>query len=94
MVSEGRRSKARILVDILRLIIRKGGVVKPTHILYGANLSHKRMSKYLLDLEEHGFIERANAGGRMVYQITKKGREFVGEFKKIEAISDAFGIEV
>ena len=57
---DGRRSKLQILVDILRLIQRKGGYAKPTHILYGANLSHVRLTKYLNWLLMKGFIEEVD----------------------------------
>jgi len=89
-----RRSKVRILVDILRLIRKKGGAAKITHILYGANLSYKRMKKYLDWLVSKEFIEPFSKGGNKYYKITKKGINFVNEFKKIEEISEAFGIEV
>lgn len=94
MPSEGRRSKMKICVDILRLIQRKGGIVKPTHILYGANLSHKRMIMYLDFLLRQGFIEEGNFGGHRAYRLTKKGREFILEFKKFEEMTEAFGISL
>ena len=46
-----------ILLDMLNTIERKGGQAKPTHILYGANLSHKRLKEYLDFLLARGFIE-------------------------------------
>jgi len=92
--SEGRRSKIRIYFDILKLIQRKGGIVKPTHILYGANLSHKRLKTHLEWLENEGFIERVGRGGGVMYRITEKGSEFVKEFRKVEEFSEAFGVEI
>ncbi len=89
-----RRSKTLILVDILRLMQRKNGKVKPTHILYGANLSHKRMKKYLALLLENGFIEEVEERGRKYYKITDKGYAFIIEFRKVEKLSEAFGIPI
>lgn len=91
---DSRRSKIGILVDILRLIQKKGGVAKPTHILYGANLSHVRLNKYMDVLMEKQFVETVNAGGRGVYKITDKGMEFVREFRKVEQFSEAFGVPI
>jgi len=89
-----RRSKIHIYVDILKLINKKNGRAKPTHILYGANLSHIRLKKYLAQLLESGFIQRINEGGHTYYIVTQKGYEFLHEFKKIEQFSEAFGILV
>ena len=87
-----RRSEIHILHDILQLIEKKGGVAKPTHILYGANLSHKRMTGHIEFLEGKGFIEKVEKSGKTNYKITEKGRKFLSEFKKIEELSSAFGI--
>lgn len=88
-----RRSKIHILIDILRLIQRKGKA-KPTHILYGANLSHKRLKRYLELLKMNGFIEQTGDGGHTYYIITQKGYEFLNEFRKVEKMSEAFGIPI
>lgn len=87
-----RRSKTRIMVDMLILIKKRGGKVIPTHILYGANLSYKRMKQYLSALLQNGFIEKLNEENRVYYKLTEKGQKFIKEFKKIEQISEAFGI--
>jgi len=89
-----RRSKLQILVDILRVVQRKGGRAKSTHILYGANLSHKRLKMHLDMLIENEFLEMVSAGGRTYYKITPKGVKFIIEYKKIEEITDAFGISI
>ena len=88
-----RRSKAHIFVDILRLI-RREGMAKPTHILYGANLSHIRLKKYLDSLQEMGFLEKTVEHDQTYFRVTSKGNEFVKEFKKVEQLSEAFGIEI
>ncbi len=87
-----RRSKMHILVDILRVIHRKNGKAKPTHILYGANLSHIRLKKFLNLLLERGFIDTVNERDHMFYIITPRGYEFLREFRKIEEFSNAFGM--
>ena len=87
-----RRSKHQIIYDILSLISHKGGKVKPTHILYGGNLSHDRLKKYLKELIDAGFIEKTEDKGRVYYQLAEKGYKFMEEFKKIEEMTTAFGI--
>lgn len=87
-----RRSKHQIIYDILNLISQKGGKVRPTHILYGGNLSHDRLKKYLKELIEGGFIGNVEEKGKIFYILTEKGYKFIVEFKKIEEMTQAFGI--
>jgi len=87
-----RRSKLKILVDILKVMYDEGET-KITQILYGANLSYDRLVKYLEELESLGLIEKKNNHGSRYY-LTKKGRDFLNEFKKIEKFVKAFGIEI
>ena len=89
-----RRTKMRIFLDMLNSILNKGGMAKPTHILYGANLSHDRLKMYLEFLLEKDFINEVNNEGKVAYQITDKGKKFVVEFAKIEELSTAFGINI
>ncbi|HIH39569.1 TPA: hypothetical protein HA219_02530 [Candidatus Woesearchaeota archaeon] len=87
-----RRSKHEIIFDILNLISSKSGRVKPTHILYGGNLSHDRLKKYLDELITGGFIQKQEEKGKIYYILTDKGYKFIEEFKKIEEMTQAFGI--
>ncbi len=89
-----RRSKSQILIDILRVVQRKGGKAKSTHILYGANLSHKRLKMHLDMLMESGFLEMISIGGRTYFKITPKGIKFIIEYKKVQEISEAFGVSI
>jgi predicted transcriptional regulator len=89
-----RRTQIHIYIDILKLIKRRGGIAKPTQILYGANLSHVRLKKHMALMEEQNFVEKHKYGNSSIYKITKKGHEFMKEFKKIEEFSEAFGVPV
>jgi predicted transcriptional regulator len=89
-----RRSQLQIYADILRLIQKRGGLVKPTHILYGANLSHARLTKHLNWLLEKNFITEDMSSGHKLYRLTPKGKAFIEEFRKIEDFSEAFGVPV
>jgi predicted transcriptional regulator len=87
------RSKGRIFADILRAVA-EDGPVKVTHVLYKANLSHDRLTKYLLQLEESGLISKEQEGERATYLITDKGTRFIAEFRKMEEFADAFGLDI
>ncbi len=86
-----RRDKFQIIQDILILLQNKGKV-KPTHILYGGNLSHKRLKKYIRELEEKKLISMVNEGDRVYYQITEKGLNMISESRKVKEMMDAFGL--
>lgn len=86
------RSKGRIFADILRAL--QEGPAKVTHILYRANLSHDRLTKYLGQLEEFGLIARQQEGDRTVYSITDKGEKFLVEFRRMEEFANAFGLDI
>jgi len=87
------RSQFRIFVDIMRVIQREGNEAKPTRILYGANLSHDRLVKYLEELKELGVIQESGSNEK-VYHLTQKGVEFLNNFRKVEAFAGAFGFKI
>lgn len=87
------RSKARIFADILRAIAGEQES-KPTHILYKANLSYDRLTKYLGMLESNGLVVRNSEGDKTSYSITTKGRYFLQEFRKVEEFTTAFGLKL
>lgn len=89
-----RRSKLTVLVDVLRVVQRENSPVKPTHIMYKANLSHKLLKEHLNTLMQKGFLEQELEGDKVYYKITRKGQEFVQEFRKIEKLSEAFGLPI
>lgn len=94
-----RRSRLELIFDILLAITDKGGRIKPTHLMYKSNLSHKLLQGYLdelLDKELVAVIEEAakkkkTTPSRMVH-ITDKGIEFVAEFRKMRKFTETFGI--
>lgn len=89
-----RRSRIQVVADILRVAEREQGRVKPTHLLYKSNLSHKLLKGHLNTLLQKGFLEVETEGDKTYYRITVKGRKFLGEFRKIERMSEAFGLPV
>ena len=87
-----KRDKIQIIQDILTAIQKKGGKIKPTHLLYKANLSHQRMKKYLSELLEKGMIEELDEKGNKFYKITEKGNKFVAEYGRIKEFTESFGL--
>jgi len=88
------RSQLRIYVDMMRVIQREGNRAKPTRILYGANLSHDRLTKYLDELKRLGVIDEIINGGERYYKLTQKGIEFLNEFRRMDNFAAAFGFAV
>jgi len=89
------RSQFRIYVDVMSVIQRESNQAKPTRILYGANLSHDRLVKYLEELKALGVIQEiAGGNGEKVYSLTQKGIEFMNNFRRVESFASAFGFKI
>lgn len=87
-----KRAKTDIIFDMLRAMEAKGGKIKPTHLLYKSNLSHQRMKLYLDELKQKEMIKDSENEGKLVYEITDKGRWFLQNFKQMKAFTEAFGL--
>lgn len=80
-----------IINDMLASIRNKGGRIKPTHLMYKANLSHKLLNTYLDDLVEKELVREVK--GRYKYLvITEKGYEFLEQFEKMRRFQETFGL--
>lgn len=93
-----RRSRLELIFDILLAIQNKGGRIKPTHLMYKSNLSHKLLNLYLEELisKELVFIEeelhRKKKSMTKMILITDKGLGFLAEFRRMREFTDAFGL--
>lgn len=87
-----RRSRLEIIYDLLNSIKEKGGTIKPTHLLYKSNLSHKKMTEYITELIGKGFVEEIKKDGKKKYALTDKGLEYTNEFQRIKRFSESFGL--
>ena len=93
-----RRSRLELIFDILSAIQNKGGVIKPTHLMYKSNLSHKLLNNYMEELigKELIVIEEFQVKKRKslskVVKITDKGLGFLEEFRRIREFTNAFGL--
>lgn len=91
-----RRSRLELVFDILVSIQNKGGKIKPTHLMYKSNLSHKLLNDYLEELigkemVEIREIQNKKTVSKMVH-ITDKGSGFLEEFRRMREFTDAFGL--
>ena len=71
-----KRSRMEIISDMLAIIQRKSEGIKPTHLMYKANLSHKQMKLYLDELIEKNLVDeiKEKKGKKLI--ITKKEASF------------------
>lgn len=93
-----RRSRLELIFDILLAIQNKGGRIKPTHLMYKSNLSHKLLNNYLEELMEKELvviseeITRKKRTNTKMVVITDKGLSFLAEFRRMREFTDAFGL--
>ncbi len=90
---EKPRSSLKIYLDVLNTVLEDGRA-KPTRILYRANLSHDRLTRYLEELKAKGLLAENQAEEGRYYTLTPKGLEFINEVKKAEAFVAAFGVKI
>lgn len=87
-----KRDRLQVIRDILNAIKDKNGRIKPTHILYKANLSHQMMNEYLNELIIKGFIvEEASKKGK-TYSLTNKGFDYLSKYNLMVDFVDSFGL--
>ena len=93
-----RRSRLELVFDILLAIKNKGGKIKPTHLMYKSNLSHKLLNGYLEELLQKELVileeepVKKKKRPMKVVRITDKGLSFLAEFRRMREFTDAFGL--
>ena len=87
-----KRSKIAVIHDMLVVVQERGGSIKPTHLLYKANLSHDAMKRYVQELLDAKFLEERMESGKKIYALTEQGYQFLSEYKKFTAFAESFGI--
>ncbi|RJQ16945.1 hypothetical protein C4573_02690 [Candidatus Woesearchaeota archaeon] len=87
-----KRERLQVIYDILRVIQEKNGRIKPTHILYKANLSSQMFNEYLTDLITKEFIVEHQEKKGKTYSLTQKGFDYLSKYKFILEFVDSFGL--
>jgi len=89
---ERKRNRMEIVGDMLAAIQNKGGRIKPTHLMYKANLSYAQLKSYLDELVEKEFVtETANDTNNTYIIITDKGDKFVQKLSEMRQFEKSFG---
>jgi len=70
----------------------KGGEIKPTHLLYKANLSHASLQRYLGELLEKQLLTEQERKTGKRYVLTDKGYHFLNQVQRFREFSEQFGI--
>lgn len=87
-----KRNPLEIMHDILKTVKNKRGPVNPTYILYKSNLSYKMLKEYLGELIKKELIKETIEKNKKSYSLTKKGEEYLAEYKTMTNFFDRFGI--
>ena len=78
---------------MLTAIQKAQGKIKPTHLMYKANLSHKLLNSYLGDLIKRDMAQELQVDKVHKFIIlTDKGRDFLIQFRKIKEFQESFGL--
>lgn len=77
---------------MLSAIEKKRGEIKPTHLMYKANLSHSQMNTYLEDLINKSAIKRIKRKNNDYIIITDKGYQFMNKIREMREFEETFGL--
>lgn len=87
-----KRERLDIIKDILRAV-RENRQIKPTRLLYASNLSPQMFKDYINELISKGFVKLdIDDKEKKTFSLTKKGNEFLEEYRVIENFIENFGL--
>ena len=87
-----KRERLDVIKDILNTI-RENRQIKPTRLLYASNLSPQMFKEYVNELLSKNFIKlEVDGKEKKFFSLTKKGQDFLQEYKVIENFIENFGL--
>ncbi|MCK5043596.1 winged helix-turn-helix transcriptional regulator [Candidatus Pacearchaeota archaeon] len=87
-----KRSRLNVIKDIIEAI-QKNRHIKPTRLLYASNLSPQMFKEYVNELITKKFIMlEIDEKEKKTFSLTKKGQEFLQEYKVLENFVENFGL--
>jgi predicted transcriptional regulator len=87
-----KRERLDVIRDILQAI-KNNRQIKPTRLLYASNLSPQMFKEYINELISKKFIGiEIDKKEKKTFSLTKKGQEFLAEYKVIENFIENFGL--
>jgi predicted transcriptional regulator len=92
MAASKKRERLDVIRDILQTI-RQNREIKPTRLLYASNLSPQMFKEYINELISKKFIKlEVDEKEKKTFTITKKGQDFLLQYKVIENFIENFGL--
>ncbi len=85
-VSDGNRTRLQIIAEILRQLRTPAG---KTNIMSHCNMSGAQSGQYLNLMTSSNLIRMGAYAGRVTYQRTETGLEFLELYKKIALLLDS-----
>jgi predicted transcriptional regulator len=85
-----RRTRIDVICSILAAL--EHGELKPTPLMYKANLSHELLKKYVSELITAGLIVEFHTKRGKTYSLTEEGVLYLKEYYKFLKFSSTFGI--
>ncbi len=87
-----KRERLQVIRDILKAV-QTNRAIKPTRLLYNSNLSPQMFKEYINELISKNFINLdIDKKEKKTFSLTKKGQEFLQEYKSIENFIENFGL--
>ncbi|ALL00327.1 putative transcriptional regulator [Pyrodictium delaneyi] len=87
-----RRSRARIVYEILSTLSREGSM-PPTRLSYVARMPYDRFAPLLEQLAEKGLVEMYEENGRRRVRITREGLKALRELSAALQVLQKLGLD-